>query len=398
MTSRVDGERPKFRTNAPPIGHSPPLDGVRGISVLLILLVHASYYNFESLAVMVDFFFAVSGFLITTLLYEQDAKKGSIDLKEFYWRRVFRLLPAMFAVVLGSVVLFLIFGDTKLRRDVLNDALAALTYMYHVVHPVASEIATSSGPPERPLLHLWSLSVEEHFYFFGVFLVIGTIRFRAIRTVTLALGAAWALIAIARATGHVGPRFAWYQRPDSLMIGVIVANIHAMAPRELPPKAQRLLTPLAYVATAVIALTIAVGIQPLARRYYIAVNPLNGAKLTDGLYWGEFGFSVCNLAFGIALFAIVRVPGLRLTKILSWKPFQALGIRSYSLYLIHVPLAVLLIHIFGESQPALAGLLYLVLLPIGTELLHKQIEQRYLRKGRAWLSSRNVTSTPAAVG
>ena len=58
-------------TRATPLRHSPPLDGLRGVFVLLILLVHSAYFNFESLAVTVDGFFVTSGFLITTLLLEE---------------------------------------------------------------------------------------------------------------------------------------------------------------------------------------------------------------------------------------------------------------------------------------------------------------------------------------
>ncbi len=64
-------------TRATPLRHSPPLDGLRGVFVLLILLVHSAYFNFESLAVTVDGFFVTSGFLITTLLLEEHRRTAA---------------------------------------------------------------------------------------------------------------------------------------------------------------------------------------------------------------------------------------------------------------------------------------------------------------------------------
>src|SRR5690606_34022983 len=104
-------------------------------------------------------------------------------------------------------------------RDLLDkaisDVIAGGTYMYHVVHPVHIELVGGGDPVIRPLLQLWSLSVEEHFYVFGVLIILFVVRRRWISQVMVVFAAAWLFIGLARFTGHVGPRFAWYQRPDA---------------------------------------------------------------------------------------------------------------------------------------------------------------------------------------
>ena len=106
----------------------PALDGIRAIAVAAVLLYHLELAAFQGGFLGVDVFFALSGFLITRLLAEEFQKTGSISLKDFYIRRARRLLPAMLAVVVLSVVITAILvqdAATKTRQD----AVAALAYI-----------------------------------------------------------------------------------------------------------------------------------------------------------------------------------------------------------------------------------------------------------------------------
>jgi len=141
----------------------PALDGIRAIAVAAVLLYHLELAAFQGGFLGVDVFFALSGFLITRLLAEEFQKTGSISLKDFYIRRARRLLPAMLAVVVLSVVVTAILvqdAATKTRQD----AVAALGYIsnWWFIFSEQSYFQSWGRPPL--LQHLWSLAIEEQFY------------------------------------------------------------------------------------------------------------------------------------------------------------------------------------------------------------------------------------------
>src|SRR5438270_9465936 len=138
------------RLDSSPTRRIPSLDGLRAISVGFVIFGHMAecgqaprflerYANFG-----VQVFFIISGYLITTLLLKERLRKGSIDLKAFYIRRVLRIFPAAYVFIAVAVVVF---------RPHLRDVIIALTYV-------------SNFNATRPweLGHLWSLAVEEQFY------------------------------------------------------------------------------------------------------------------------------------------------------------------------------------------------------------------------------------------
>ncbi len=401
-----DGPAPvntRFISNANKLGYSPPLDGLRGMAMILVILVHASFRPFASLASMVDVFFVVSGFLITTLLLEEDRRSGRVSLRRFYSRRALRLLPLLYVVLIGTllavVAVDLVFDQQDLLDKTISDVIAGGTYMYHVVHPVHSELVGGGDHTIRPLLHLWSLSVEEHFYLFGVLVVLFVLRRRWITQLMVVFLAAWAFIGIARLTGHVGPVFAWYQRPDSLLLGVVLAFLNARMPTDWAPRTERNMRWATSGAAVVMAAVIFIGTFA-ARPFGVHVDFLlpEGGSLRDGLYWGEFGFSIVAACTAVILLTLVRCPDHWLGRFLSFKAFTWVGIRSYAVYLIHVPLGVLLIETVGKKAEALALLLYFPLLYASVQLAHHLVEkpamrlkQRFAEPGVSGTSGREVT-------
>lgn len=379
------GEEPaptntRFISNANKLGYAPPLDGLRGLSMLLVILVHASFEPFASFASMVDIFFVVSGFLITTLLLEEDRRSGRVNLRRFYYRRALRLLPLLYVVLvvtlLAVLAVHLVFGDRELLDKAISDVLAAGTYTYHVVHPVHHELVGGGPAPIRPLLHLWSLSVEEHFYVFGVLIVLLVVRKKWITQLIVLFLGLWLFMAVARLTGHVGPRFAWYQRPDSLLIGVVIAFVNARMPTDWTPRTTVNMRRAATVATLTIVAVVFVGsfaAKPFG--LYVPFLVPKGGSLHDGLYWGEFGFSVVSLAMAVLILTLVRCPDLWVARFLSWRGFTWVGVRSYAVYLIHVPLGVLLMETLGKKAPALALLVYLPLLYLSVQIAHHWVEK-----------------------
>lgn len=374
----------RFVSSAPRLGFVAPLDGLRGIAIILVLLAHASFEGFASLAGGVDVFFVVSGFLITTLVLEEDRTQGRVDLRSFYVRRGLRLLPLLFlvlAVTLGGAAVLHVarVGNPEFLRETWNDVWPGATYLSHVVHPVGwPEMVRGGLPAERPLIQLWSLSVEEHFYVIGVAAILLCIGRRWMTALVVVLSGAWLCIGTARALGHVGPLLAWWQRPDSIFLGVVVAIGNAHLPEaRLTPALRRRLGQAATAGALVGAVVLLLGTAlaaPLGLKVPFAPDP--GGSLRDGWFWGRLGFSLLAVCSGAVVLAVVRLPDLRLTRALSVRPLQAVGRRSYAIYLIHVPLFLLLREALGNRFGDGAVLLvYLPLLVLSVELAHRFVER-----------------------
>ena len=376
----VDSSR--FVSRAPKLGHYPALDGLRGISVVMVILAHANYENFASFAGSVDVFFVVSGFLITTLILEEDRKTGRVDTKNFYIRRGLRLLPALYTVLVFTLIGgFLVGNDNKyhLWDQTKNDVLCAVLYVYHVVHPVGREVVDGGAPQIRPLIHLWTLSVEEHFYLIVVALMMVVIRFKLSRVLIGALMAMWVGIGLARATGHVGPLLAWYQRPDSLMLGVVIAMVNARMATETSERAKQNWTRAVWAAAAMVMVVTGIG-TGFAGSHMIKFSPPEGKQVSDQLLWGQFGFSLVAAGVATMVLGMFRVRDHKLASILSWKPFQGLGRRSYVIYLVHVPLFwIPLVGLDGVVPRWTVAVGYLIAMPIVVELIHRYIEQPALK-------------------
>lgn len=140
--------------------HLPALDGLRGLSVLLVVLGHFGLGYIIPSGLGVTVFFFISGFIITRLLIQESMQHGAVALRAFYARRFFRLAPALIVFVLASNVMMATFG----RNLPLDDNLAALFYLANYREFFGGWGATVPENIYNPLAVLWSLAVEEHFY------------------------------------------------------------------------------------------------------------------------------------------------------------------------------------------------------------------------------------------
>jgi len=145
--------------------YRPDIDGLRAIAVAIVVAFHTGVPGFSGGFVGVDVFFVISGFLITGLLVNELRATGSISLSRFYARRVRRLLPALALVListllLGSVLLLSVAGE---QQDLAKTALAAALSASNVFFFLNSNYFSVQADL-LPLLHTWSLSVEEQYY------------------------------------------------------------------------------------------------------------------------------------------------------------------------------------------------------------------------------------------
>lgn len=140
------------------VNYKPELDGLRAISILLVIVSHAGFGHLIPGGLGVTVFFFVSGYLITSLLINERETKGKIDLYKFYLRRFWRLLPPMFFFLILSIALILI-----VNRHVKTSEILASVFYFANYFKVFIHFDNVNGLPS-PFNILWSLAIEEHFY------------------------------------------------------------------------------------------------------------------------------------------------------------------------------------------------------------------------------------------
>jgi len=154
--------------------YRPDIDGLRAIAVLSVVLFHVGFSAFSGGYVGVDVFFVVSGYLITTLILGE-MKAGTFSFSEFYFRRIRRIAPAFFFVILvvAATAWFIFFP--KDFSDFGQSMFAALIFFANV-HFAHSFGYFDRGAEFAPLLHTWSLSIEEQFYLFFPLLLLLAVK------------------------------------------------------------------------------------------------------------------------------------------------------------------------------------------------------------------------------
>lgn len=136
--------------------YSAPLDGIRGLAIVTVVLAHFGVPFIQRGGFGVDIFFTLSGFLITSILLNEFVRNGDISFRNFYVRRLLRLFPALFCLLLVYTVVVLLFGKNLPRH---------FTDMALVLFYVANWAGAAGLNRPGELGHTWSLSVEEQFYF-----------------------------------------------------------------------------------------------------------------------------------------------------------------------------------------------------------------------------------------
>jgi peptidoglycan/LPS O-acetylase OafA/YrhL len=141
------------------------IEGLRAIAILTVVLFHATVPGFSGGYIGVDLFFVLSGYLISGLLLDERTRTGAIGFASFYARRARRLLPASAAMMLAVTVAGMLISPPSLQQWFAAGISFASLYMSNIQF-IRSGADYYGGSAERhPLLHTWSLSVEEQFYF-----------------------------------------------------------------------------------------------------------------------------------------------------------------------------------------------------------------------------------------
>jgi peptidoglycan/LPS O-acetylase OafA/YrhL len=350
--NRVNAPQSSFQAGALRTNqYRPEIDGLRAIAVLPVLFFHAAIPGFAGGFVGVDVFFVISGYLITSVI-AKDVELGRFSFARFYERRIRRIFPALFAVVMFTV---LAGGVLLAPKDfaAFGKSLIAMTFfLSNTFFKGQGGVGGyfSGTPNPQVLLHTWSLSVEEQFYlFFPTALILlarfakkGAVKYLSVAVVTSFVINIWAT--------RFSPGTAFYDlvpRAWELLLGSLLAL------KAVPPLAGRALREIAGImGIGLIALSISVLSKDTAFPGYSALFPCVGAFLI--IYAGENGPSL-------------------VTTILSSRPLVFIGVISYSLYLWHWPIVVfakyLIVGEWGASESTIVILLSLAIAIISYEFI-----------------------------
>jgi peptidoglycan/LPS O-acetylase OafA/YrhL len=287
-----------------------------------IILPITTFLVIPGATVGLDSFFVLSGFLITALLLREQARYGKIGIGPFYRRRAFRLLPALYVVVLANA-LFVYFTHQWMHTEIPS--------IFSVLFYYSNYYSASASSPFSPTLapgfqHMWSLSFEEQFYFIWPWVTIVLLAFRLrLRTVVVVLVSMIVLIAVWR-FWQFEETHRWWSlflrtdtRADSILWGALLAHIWF---RSKTPKK-------GLVVAGWVAAAFLLACLPFAKE--------------EGPFVFLGGFDAIDLACAVLILAILdgRWVGGRF---FEFKPFVALGVVSYAFYLWHLPVFFAVAH------------------------------------------------------
>ena len=412
--------RPKSR-------YIPALDGLRTLAVVAVVLYHLNLTWAQGGLLGVTIFFVLSGYLITRLLLNEVAKTGRIDLKSFWIRRIRRLFPAVVTVVVVTCALCTVFNHvmlTKMRPDILPSLL-----FFNNWWQIAQDVSyfNALGDPS-PLTHFWSLAIEEQFYLIWPPLLLAMVSMHmskpSTRRVVLGLAAVSAIAMMVLYNPAADPSRVYYgtdTRVFSLLLGAWMAFIpdRDLAPVRLARRLglDRLVAKHDKNAEDKQSTTAdnaaeAAPAQPSALvRFWsspasidvLGIVGLVGlaamVALTNGYTAFQYrgGTLLCSILTLMVIAACVQPQGM-VARALSAEPLVWVGKRSYSIYLWHYPLLLLMNPVANiNDTPWWQYILQVLLVVAVAECSYRFIETPFRKGafGRTVSEFRDGTTTPA---
>jgi peptidoglycan/LPS O-acetylase OafA/YrhL len=355
--------------------YRPEIDGLRAIAVAAVILFHAGFALFSGGFVGVDVFFVISGFLITSIIVEE-LKTGRFSVLRFYERRSRRILPALFTVMAACVP----FAYRLLSPDDLTDfaqSLAAICLFASNVLFWGESGYFDTQAELKPLLHTWSLAVEEQFYV--VFPLLLLAAWRLGRGVLLALIGAIAVASVFTSVDEVRnfPSAAFYLLPSrawQLLVGALAS----------------------FVAERLQAADVR---QPAVRLAGEAVGWGGMAMIVLALFLFDErtpfpGLNAALPTLGTALVLLGASDRTSVGRMLAWQPLVGLGLISYSAYLWHQPLFAFTKHALLADLPADLAIVLCAVTVVLASLSWRYVEQPF--RDRSLISRGAVYALSAA--
>tara|TARA_B100000795_G_scaffold91732_1_gene66966 strand:+ start:1691 stop:3682 length:1992 start_codon:yes stop_codon:yes gene_type:complete len=303
------------------LSYRPEIDGLRAIAVVSVILYHAQFkffdYNFFTGGFIgVDIFFVISGYLISSLIFKELSLTGNFSFAHFYERRVRRILPVLFFIMLISILFAWIYLLPIPFVDYANSILSSIFFISNFYFHYTGTIYGAEIGLLKPFLHTWSLSVEEQFYLiFPVFIFLCFKFIKQYVTLILILGFILSLV-ISHWGSYNYPSFNFYSLPTrswELLAGVFLAKLEMNYTRSKNRYLNEILTLVGFVLIG------------------CSIIYFDEKTLHPSLY------TLCPI-IGVMLILWFSNEKEFITKLLSSKLFVGTGLISYSLYLWHFPL------------------------------------------------------------
>jgi peptidoglycan/LPS O-acetylase OafA/YrhL len=376
----------------------PALDGVRGLAVAAVVAFHLGVHSVRGGLLGVDVFFVLSGYLITGLVLSEWRTTGDVSLPRFWARRARRLLPALLLVLAVVAVASRWLLPPDQLPAVRGDVLATLFYVanWHSIIAHHGYFAAFAAP--SPLLHTWSLAVEEQFYL--LWPLGATLALRKLRSsrwlLAISVGGFVTSAGLMAALSVLGVStdrlyYGTDTRAQALFVGDALAGIMFAVGREFTgqrfrPGPRKHRSPL-------------LGLAGLAGAASLIVFCLRVDGQSSWLYRG--GFALFALSVAAVIAAVVLQPRSLLARVVAARPLVQLGVISYGVYLWHWPVIVALTHArTGLSGAELLGLrvgVTLVISLLSFYLLERPIREQRWRVPKPTIALPSLVAALAAV-
>jgi peptidoglycan/LPS O-acetylase OafA/YrhL len=359
---------------------------LRGLSVAAVLAFHSGFGWAAGGYLGVSAFFTLSGFLITTLLLTEWRETGWISLRHFWSRRLRRLMPAAL-VGLAMIVLFgVAIADADQLRELRGDVLAALCYVANWRFIYSSQSYADLFAEPSPVLHFWSLAIEEQFYFLFPLVAVAALRRRGPRAFQ------WTLVVLAAASVAAGLwllateasvdrlYYGTDTRAFELLVGALLAC--ALARGATAP------TPRSRFGTAALR---AAGALALAAMLFLWATVAQSDRV---LHRGGLWFHALLAAIVVAAAVQPRGP---VRVVLAREPLRRLGLISYGVYVYHWPVFLWLdAERTGLSQVPLFAVRAATTLALAALSYH--LLERPIRDGQRLAGRRPLVAAPVLAG
>ncbi|WP_084673243.1 acyltransferase family protein [Paenibacillus sp. HW567] len=305
------------------------LDGIRALAVSAVILYHLHSDWLPGGLLGVGIFFVLSGYLITTILLNGWERSGDLNLKDFWIRRVRRLVPAMLVMIAGTGA-WIVLAAPRFWSPYIKDLPGALLYVSNWEFIARKVSYFDSFGPQSPLGHLWSLAVEEQFYLLWPLLLAAGLRYmrkmNSLALLVIILASISALEMLLLYNPSADPSRIYYgtdTRLFSLLTGAALALVwpYQKLKKKVSIQAARILD---YAGGGGLLLL------GLACWYTNQYQPF--------LYKG--GLFLLSLICAVMIAAIAH-PASRIAYLLEYKPLKWIGVRSYGMYLWHYPVIIL---------------------------------------------------------
>jgi peptidoglycan/LPS O-acetylase OafA/YrhL len=352
------------------VRYSPQLDGLRAIAIFAVLARHLFESHFRGGWVGVDIFFVLSGFLITSILINEQATTGTISLKNFYGRRALRLLPALLVCI--ALTGALTFAGLTSFKNSAEFAQAAIPALFYFSNFTTADMGV--------LVHTWSLSVEEQFYLAWPVILGGVVlALKPNRRIVLLIALIVCFAAIRFYLDYQNYP-SWYlytrfhTRADELMAGALIACFASAWPEKVLSWSK------------ISRLPALLGVAFLAYIFWRVE--------TDQRWLYQWGLVAIAISCAFIVFSTQFDAQGPLARLLKSEPLVWIGKRSYGIYVYHVPVIWVIGHLI-QFPSGRSGIVIGLVAKVATTLLLSWASYRWIETPALALKDKFFSTKPS---